>query len=161
MIVYNKLGYKLKVLNKNDGKEVFQFLFKYKKDEGSLDKRVANRDNLKKLIVDELEIDNHTPLGIYSGSELVGVCFTELYTQKLDVVKMSYLKIKDEEKDKIAPHVLFNFLINILYEDIQVTFKHGMLNRYKEIVRDYAKTLQLSGFRKDYSSRIKKYFEEK
>ena len=160
MIVYNKLGYKIKALSKDDGKEIFQFIIQYKKDEGSLDKRVKNRELVKKLIVDELEIDNHTALGIYTGSELVGVCFTELYSQKKDVMKMSYIKIKDEEKKKIAPHVLFNFLINILYEDIQITFKEGMLNRFKEIVKDYPKTLRLSGFRDDYSRRIKKYFEE-
>lgn len=161
MIVYNKLGYKIKALSKDDGKEIFKYLLKYKvNDSMEPEVRTGSRDGLKKLVRDELEIRNHTPLGLYFKDELIGICFSELYTKNLDVAKISYLKIDEEHNNKIGPHILFNFMTNELYKEIRITFKNTTLDKFGKIARVYPKIIGISSFREDYISRIDKFMKD-
>lgn len=161
MTLYNRAGYTLKLLKKENGKEVFQFLSKYKfNNSTALEERSSVRDGLKKLIRNELEIENHTPIGLYSGSELIGICFTELYTPSFNVAKISYIKIDETEYKTLGPQVLFNFLMNILYKEIRITFPNNILDKFGKVARVYPKIIHLSSFRDDYKERLKKYFEE-
>ena len=160
MTIYNKFGYTLKLLKRDNGKEVFQYLAKYKfKEDMQIEERAAKRANLKKIIVNELDIENHTPIGIYKDGRIIGLCFTELHQAK-DTAKMSYIKIDEEHIKTKGPQVLFNFIMNILYKDIKIIFNNNMLNRFGNIVRKYPRELGISSFKNDYRSRLKKYFEE-
>ena len=162
MTIYNKSGYELKVLEKINGKEVFQFLSNYKiHKQMDIEERSQKRDGLKKQIVTEIDNNGHTPIGIYSGSKLIGICFTELKIDSPGVAKISYIKIDDDHIKTIGPHVLFNFLINILYKDIKIIFSYNIMDKFGNIEHKHPKILQVSTFRKDFSERLEKYFKDK
>ena len=162
MIVYNKLGYTINLIEKDDAKELFKFLVQYKlKDVKEPEERLAKRDGLKKKIIKELETNTHTPLALYKDSKLIGICFTELYERNDKVGKISYIKINEKYNKTIAPHVLFNFLTNVLYKEIRVIYHNGIMNKFADISRVYPKVMNISSFKDEYISRLNKYFEDK
>lgn len=162
MIVYEKYGYGLKLLEKEDAKEIFQYLSKYKIKNNIEDpeERFEKRDALKRQIIEALDGNIHVPVGIYYDFKLIGVCFSQLREENNRVAKITYIKIDEEHHKTKAPLVLLYFLISEIYLEERIIFSNNMLNNFDVDVRKYPKILNISTLSDEFIEKIISEFEE-
>ncbi len=163
MIVYNKFGYKIKAFQKEDGIEMFKYfiehrMFNNRKETGKYSRR---RTLLKNEVNESLNAKNHTPLGIYKDKELVGICLVFVNNKMPIVPELKYIHIKKEYIDGIAPYIIFNFIIHILYEGESIKIKNGKLKKFGSIVRQLPGIIGFSIFNNNFINNLNKYFKDK
>ena len=162
MIVYNKLGYQIKELKKENGIEVFEYMHSYSINK-TLDgkERYEQRLRLKAKINEALNSEKHVALGVYNSGSIIGICFTNMTKRYSKIIKISYIHIDDNKMKTNASSVLFNFMINILYDGMRVTFRNGLLSKFKNISRKYPSQIGFSGFKDKFIIELKKFFKDK
>ncbi len=161
MIVYDKFGYQIKRFGKEDRIELFKYFTDYRlgnKKESS--NYSMQRASLKMEVNEAINAKNHNPLGIYKNDELIGVCLSSISNKIPIVPKLNYINIKKEYMDGPAQYILFNFLINIMYEGESIKIKNGQLKKFGTITRRIPE-LGFSIFNNTFINNLNNYFKDK
>ena len=162
MIVYDKFEYQIKKLEKEDGIEIFEYFTRYRLgDKKNTYEYSKQRTKLKNQINEALNYKYHVPLGIYKEDKLIGICFSHLNKVNSEIPELTYFHIEPEFRNNISQYILFNYIINILYEDMNIRMKNNMFKEYGSIVRELPSIIGFSMFNDKFKNNLKTYFKDK
>ncbi len=162
MIVYNKLGYQIKRFEKEDGIELFAYFSKYRLgDKKNTYEYSKQRARVKKQINQALNNEYHIPLGLYKEDKLIGVCLSHLNKVNSEIPELTYFYLEPEYLEDESMYIFFNYIINILYEDMDIRMKNNMLKKYGSLVREMPKIIGFSIFNDRFKNNLYKYFKDK
>ena len=162
MIVYDGLGFKIKVFKKEDGIELFKYFTENRmNNRENIDAYSERRKSLKIEVNNALNNKNHNPLGLYKDDILIGVCMSYFSEKPPLMPVIKYIHIQKEYKDGILPYILFNFLINVVYCDEEIRSENSLLKEYGSIVREMPDVIGFSIFNNRFKDNLKRYFKDK
>ncbi len=160
MILYEKFGFKLKLLQKENGKDIFKLLSPGKLDRSrGIEMYSKDRRVLKKEIMFALTKINYNPIGIFKNDILIGISFSSI-TEEEKTPWLGWFLIDPNFRKTKASIVLLNYIINHLYKGTIIQMGPTDMSDYGKIVRPLPKLLEFSIFNDDVSDRLLKMCKE-
>jgi len=156
MILYEKFGFQLRLLNKDDGIDIFRLLSTVKLSrQRGIEMNSKDRRVLKKEIMFALTKPNYNPIGLFKNDKLIGISFSSV-TEEEKTPWLGYFYIhKDNRKGK-GSIVLINYLINHLYKGAIIQMGATDLSLYGKLVKPLPALLEFSIFNSDVGPRLKR-----
>ncbi len=159
MVLYNKFGFELKILEKKDGRDIFRLLSKAKLGERTGMMRTKDRDVLKGEIRFALTKENYNPIGVFKDNKLIGVSFSSMVEGE-NVPWLGYMFIHKDHRNGKAIIVIMNYLINHLYDGMKIQIGPGDKSLYQKVVKPISKVFHFELFKDDFGPRLKKICKE-
>ena len=160
MLLYNKFGFELRILQLDDGKDCFNLLSSSRLDRHREPEMYAkDRRVLKGEILKALTDKYYNPIGLFKHDNLIGLSFSSV-SKDDGAPWLGYFYINKKYRNGKGFIVLINYLINHLYKGAIIQMGPSNDSLYKKLIRPLPKILEFSVFKPEVSDRLKKICRE-